>query len=60
MMKRTCNACKALSEDSFYGFRCSLGFPIEIVSYKNVIISAKPKIQCPKPLTLKEYYKIQE
>lgn len=58
-IKRTCNACKALNEDSFYGFICSLGYPIDNVSYENLIISAKPKIECPKPLTLKEYIKLQ-
>ncbi|PEL01341.1 hypothetical protein CN606_17765 [Bacillus toyonensis] len=59
-MKRTCNGCKALIDDSFCGFLCSLGYSIHIVSYEYIPISAKPKSQCPKPITLKEYNKIQK
>jgi hypothetical protein len=52
-MKKTCNRCKALLEDSFSGFTCSLGFPINIVTFENIYISAKPLSHCPKPLTYK-------
>jgi hypothetical protein len=53
-MKKTCDNCKALK----YNFSCDLNY-INTPIYWNGIgsekISATPKQECPKPLTLNRY-----
>lgn len=59
-MKRTCNKCKALIDDSSCGFICSLGYQIKITTtYEHVPTAAKPIVECPKPLTYKNFYKLK-
>ena len=56
-MKRTCEKCKANEE---YG--CGLNFKRESITKltKNGMsfIYYKPLVECPKPITIKEYIKL--
>ncbi len=50
-MKKTCNRCRALEHLSgWIDVKCHFGYPIS----KDSIIP-KPLIECPKPLTNKEW-----
>lgn len=50
-MKRTCAGCKALE----VGYYCSLGYDVEVVCRSGLTVDVKPKEECPKPKTNKEF-----
>lgn len=54
-MKRSCENCKALG---LYPIKCDLGYKIIIKTLSFVEVSAKPLEQCPKPRTIKEYFRL--
>jgi hypothetical protein len=52
-MKRTCNGCKAF--EAIQENKCGLGFKIEKIYYKQIVVECKPLEECPKPKTIREY-----
>ena len=58
-MKRTCNKCIAdKSSDDKY---CSLRYRRKLIKIaKGVDVFSSPSVECPKPLTWKEYFNAPE
>ncbi len=55
-MKRNCNGCKALLQDSQTSHRCTLGKKIApSKTLYGLVVAYKPLEGCPKPMTHVEF-----
>jgi hypothetical protein len=59
-MKRNCNGCRALVDNSNGGFYCSLGYKIQSINKFDSTVGAKPTEECPKPKTYEKYLNLRE
>ena len=58
-MKRTCKNCRALS-DGRHGLYCTLGYKTKGKYYNGIEIGLIPLEECPKPLTIEYFLRLQK